>query len=528
MKSKRSKNFFDVNKYEIGLYSIIFVLLEILQIYCNQPILLFINHIVVLFCLTIISFKFNIPKLGFFILLIYEIFETSAWLTIGTNITFQIINAIDFQYITKSHPEYFIYGLVSFIFLIFFVRIPLPVSNLLVTNHFIYIITLSLFSMLFYFLISLYHSFYPFNDMFFNLNDMTATELSIYKAFSTKPEIISIPPKRRNLILFQIESFEKGPIGTYNRYYPESMPFISQLSKNATIFDNLDSQPYTTWTAAGTFTTLCSFPQIINDPKYIGNRRHSHLSQWSKMPCIPTFLKKAEYNMFYYAVGSVKLMGTKEFLISKGYKANDYFEHGFNHDVPLYNHVIEKVLPEIVKKFQPFVLHVVNEDTHPFYYTDQACKNQNNVVFKNRKKVPPILSSFNCIDQIAKNFTMKLKKLGLNDENTLFVIYGDHICYGDKTGLYDDRKLVNIFPFMKKSRNSKSGTYYDFAPTILSQLNISYKPKFPFGADLFSNKTGKFPNEEDFKFIYGMYAKQMHKSAKIKCKDKEGFCTGYM
>ena len=382
IKKRPSKHFTEINIHELVLYTIILVFLEIFQTFFNQPFLLTIVHILLLICLLLLFYQLTIPKIGCFLLILYEIFETSSWLTIQTNITFQVINAIDFQYITKSHPEFLLYGGAGFFFVILFLRTPLPSYKIHFPKSFTYIIINMILVLMFYFSISLFHSFYPFNNMIFNLNDLTLNEMNILKAFSTKPALLSVPSKKKNLILFQIESFEKGPIGFYNKHYPQSMPFISQLAQNATIFDNLDSQPYTTWTAAGTFSALCSFPQIINDPKYNENRKHAHLSQWSKMPCIPSYLKMAGYHMFAYFVGSIKLMGMKTFLINKGYKTFDYFEHDFNHDVPMYSMVIEKVLPDLVKNQQPFVLHMANEDTHPFFYTNHVCKKEIEKTFK--------------------------------------------------------------------------------------------------------------------------------------------------
>ena len=129
------------------------------------------------------------------------------------------------------------------------------------------------------------------------------------------------------------------------------------------------------------------------------------------------------------------------------------------------------------------------------------------------------------MDQITYNFTQQALKLGLNDDNTIFVIYGDHLCYGGRKGVFPERKLVNIFPFKPKNVNHKLGTYYDLVPTLLKQLNISYEPQLPFGADLFSDGIGNPPSEQDFRFIYNLRSKQTHQSNVIKCNSKEGFCT---
>ncbi|OHT10580.1 hypothetical protein TRFO_20076 [Tritrichomonas foetus] len=519
------RSIFQIPFYELLLYISLFLILEVVQIYYNQTFLLFLSHLILFSSVLIVSYSVGHPKITCFILILYECLETGSWVTVGTNITFQTITAIDLVYVYHSHPEFFLIALFVVILIFLFFHIPLPSQIINVTYSLNYILIIIIFSLLYIFSLSVYHSLYPFNEMVFSLNNLSPSESRVARMISDLPKLIFSPKKPKNVILFQFESFERGPIGEYNSRYPESMPFLSNLARNTTIFDNLESQPYTTWTAAGSFVTQCSFPQVINDPLYWDNRKHSHLTQWNKLPCMPTFFKLAGYNMYSYMVGSTKIMGLKQFMKDKGYSTFDVHEHGLKRDYPLIQKVQNSILPELVKEKQPFVLHMMNEDTHPMYYTDPICSNKN---FPTGKNIPPVISSFNCVDQMLENFTKKAIELGLNDDNILYVIYGDHISYGDKTGIYDNRKLVNIFPFKPKNQNSKPGTYYDFAPTILKQLNISYKPEFAFGDDLFSDRIGTFPNVSEFQFIYGMYAKQMHRSSEIKCKDKVGFCTGYM
>jgi phosphoglycerol transferase MdoB-like AlkP superfamily enzyme len=158
------------------------------------------------------------------------------------------------------------------------------------------------------------------------------------------------------------------------------------------------------------------------------------------------------------------------------------------------------------------------------YFTDPRCHAAN---LRPGKEYPAIIRAFNCLDQNVQRFIELCKALGL-EKNTEIVIHGDHIVWGDQTGIYDSRKLIVIFPFRPPHRITKPSTYYDIPPTILDILELKYSPPFPFGASLFSDVIGAFPKDADFQFMHNLYSKYTGQSGNITCARKTGFCTGYM
>jgi phosphoglycerol transferase MdoB-like AlkP superfamily enzyme len=345
----------------------------------------------------------------------------------------------------------------------------------------------------------------------------------ITRSFTDTPRILSMPSLKKNLIVIQVESFERSPIGYYNSRFPENMPFMSGLAANHTVADNIDSQPYTTWTASGVFLTHCGYPQIIRDPLYWENRRHSHITALNRIPCYPTFLKLAGYDMYSFCVGSNLLMGISQFFQDRGYVVQTGSEIGINHDWDLVEHCGE-ILRKLANSSKPFLLHMSTEDTHPMYFVDSRCNTANLLP---GKEDPVIIRSFNCLDQSVQWFVELCRSLGL-DQNTEIVIHSDHICWGAQKGIYDSRKLIVLFPFRPPRRITKPSTYYDIAPTILDIPGLQYSPPFPFGASLFSDAVGRFPKDVDFQFMHNLYSKYTRQSGNITCGQKAGFCTGYM
>jgi hypothetical protein len=65
---------------------------------------------------------------------------------------------------------------------------------------------------------------------------------------------------------------------------------------------------------------------------------------------------------------------------------------------------------------------------------------------------------------------------------------------------------------------------YDVGPTILKLLGIEYEPKMPFGADMFSNATGRPPKTEDFQTIYDMFTSEMNWRKNVSCFGGIGTC----
>lgn len=366
----------------------------------------------------------------------------------------------------------------------------------------------------------LYNSLYPFNsDVLVSLSNL-GSDLEPIAKFLTSPAHKTSSNKTRNLILFTVESLEYQSLGINNKHFPRMMPYLSNLSQQGYMVPDVQSQPYTTWTAASVFLQNCGFPHIISDIQW-KSMRTTPITQWPKMMCVPDMLRQMGYDLLSFAVADIKMMGIKDFLKVHHFSIKDTVEHGFDHDIDLFNYLGDKILPELAKKTdKPYFLYIFNEDTHPMFYVDQRCKD------KGEDSWPQIVKSFHCYDQIFEKLVKRIIELKLHETSEI-VILGDHLVVGNQNGVYDEpRKLAVLFPFKEKPSFKKVSTMYNVAPTLMELANVQYSPPFPFGASFFSSEEGKYPGNKEFTFLYDFFSKQMHISEKVKCGDKEGFCTG--
>lgn len=425
---------------------------------------------------------------------------------------------MDPQWIWTDHKEMFLVIPAFFVILIsiFLIESKFRFYMPVVLNLNIVLLIIILFTVIcFDFLKNLYHSFYPFSKLLSPVSD-ERTRIRTY--FRSKSELIKAPLKKakKNIIFFQIESFEKQTMGKFNKYYSKLMPFVSNYSERGTFISNMITQPYTTWTTGSIFATHCGMPHVVTDMTWRVLQRTSQTSDWPNVTCFPDYLRIAGYNIFAIEPGDMSMMRMKDFFKKHQFEIYDNSVHHKGHDWDTISYIGSDMFP-ILEKSQPFYLFATNKDTHPFFHVDRRCKN--------RIYASKMLRSFDCFDQIFERFVKTYENSSFF-KNTLFIVIGDHLMIGDFSGVYDPpRKLAMFMPYEEKRTIEKQTTLYDVAPTILDLLGIKYWPAFPFGTNLYNNKIGKFPSTEDFSTIYDILHKTISaKSTRIKCFGNEGFC----
>jgi phosphoglycerol transferase len=302
------------------------------------------------------------------------------------------------------------------------------------------------------------------------------------------------------------------------------MPWLSEIAERYTHFTNFVSQPYTTWSAAGMVATQCGIPLVVPDVVWEvrGNERYMGFDH---VPCIPTFLAELGYKLFAYCTGDCTIMHMKEFMADKGFRVQDSVEHHQGDDDSLFTWLESSVLPKLTAKKQwPFVLLILNADTHPPFSVGATCHD-----YLLDHNYPKIYRSFTCLDQHLKRFVKRFTELGL-DKNSELVIYGDHLTMGDMSPfIHRDRNLSLFIPFRlqdEKWRRAQFGrtmSYYDIAPTIMDLLEIDYSPRFPFGESLLGAKEGGTPTLSDLTFIYHQI---FRKRGEGSCRGRPGMCRG--
>ena len=502
----------------IHIPHILFIIfIEVCQINFNQTSGSAIIDSLFLISLLIILQVFPFYPLLAFMIFAYEIIETYSWIYTGKGISFQTLAALDFTYCLKTMPEIamkcflatvLIFGFSSSQFIV--LRLNNRTSLILLMSGVVSAAFLSFVS-------EKYDFLFPFRIK----GLFSATNAGkILASFNTKYTATLEANKKKNLIMLEIESFETKLLGRFNPNYKDSMPFLSNLTKYVLHYPYIKSQPYTTWSAAGMFAVHCGFPLIVNDVDW-GVRGSENFESWTKLPCISDYLHILGYKQKAFCSGSCDIMNMKGFLIDHHFETQDSKEHFIMHDLQLFDHILKKVLPDLVNdKTQPFSLLILNTDTHPDFYVDSKCSN----VLVNS---PTVFRSFTCFDEGLKTFINGLEKLGINKDNTEFIIYGDHLTMGDMEPYYgSDRTLSVLFPFYPKSSlENKTITYYDLAPTILQMLGVHYFPNFPFGLSIYSPETSSPPTLDDFKFLYNYLTGDVQYK-NIHCRFAKGFCTG--
>lgn len=559
-------NRFNNSEYPItfNILHIAFIsILEHIQNYSGQKYLISLVDISFFTVLLTIFHNFSFYPIVSFSAFVYEIIETLSWLYISSGINFQVLSALEFIYALNAMPEnvmrIFFWSIVIF----GFTNVDIFRLNFRFTSYEFYLFVMLLMILFFPFSFNKYTNLYPFR-----INGLMSKKVfdKIIISFTSKKQTNFESSVHKNLIMIEIESFETKCLGRFNKNYPKSMPFLSNLSDNILHFSKIQSQPYTTWSAAGMFVVHCGFPLIVNNVDW-SVRENENFESWKKLSCISDFLYSLGYNQKAFCTGSCDIMSMKNFIIDHHYQTFDMAEHGIDRDSVLFNHIENDILPDLVKaskeEKKPFSLFILTADTHPEFWvddkfcpdlTDENFKSNNNAQLfddddenrfnndffddRSREPMPKLFRCFTCFDRIFKKFYHKIGQMGLNASNTVLVVYGDHLTMGERSYYYGtDRTLSLIFPLItknylekqyrttKKALEKKKITYYDVAPTILDLLNIKYSPPFPFGNSAFSVEQNDPPTVDDFKFIYNYLTGDI-KYENVRCLASQGFCTG--
>jgi phosphoglycerol transferase MdoB-like AlkP superfamily enzyme len=217
-------------------------------------------------------------------------------------------------------------------------------------------------------------------------------------------------------------------------------------------------------------------------------------------------------------------MRMKDFMIERGYKTQDSSEHMRLNDDALFELLEQEVLPGLAADSSPFVLLILNSDTHPDFLIGEKCDD-----FLIKESYPRVYRSFTCFDQHLESFVRTMERLGL-DKTTEVIIYGDHLTMGSDVHwmLSAERNLTVFMPLRAQDEkwakwHGKPLSYYDFAPTVMELLEIDYSPPFPFGTDMLGDEVGRVASLDDLKLIYGIATGDIDYST-ARCLGSAGFC----
>jgi hypothetical protein len=465
----------------------------------------------------VLTFSF-VRRTVFFLLLVLETVESVAWYFSGAGFNLQVLMAIDFTWVISRYQGYFYFIAAVLVVLLLVACVPrFPVShNISLKDFGFYVVG---FMTCTYRVVKLIQgNFDPFAD---NRKFGSWAESLYYGPlvdFWTANMSAKRRPDAKNIITIAVESLEQGTLGHFYHNYPNTMPYLSSMVTNNTFFSQFVSSPYTQWSAASLFTSQCNLPLVMTQSQAYLSAKFHLLRQHR---CLGHFLSMAGYKLMSYYSGP-SIAGMKQMLRLHGYDAKDSREHRKFWDWDLFDNITRSVLPSLEKQ-QPFMLHILTGDTHPFpsYSVDPRC-------LKRTKGYPMLLESFDCVDQTIERFLQKFKNSPLAN-NTEVLIYGDHlIMKGARRGihLYEPRYIFGGMPLRPPLLITKRISMYDIAPTIMELAGVEYEPKFPFGASVFSSKVGTVPTQSHLQFIYSNFVKIMNWNPNAVC--DELFCRDQM
>lgn len=483
----------------IILYSVI-LLLEIFKLFHGEKIDKFIID-ALLFINMLLCSQFLIG-VSAFLILVYQGFDVVCYNYYSEGINHQFIMNLDIRFAFLHLSSLFSICVLVILSLIFAF---LPIKGIKIKKMSI----LSLFSMsmflilLFPFGVKVYTCYNPLKsiDEFIGLSYEQKKYIfeRLDKFYETEMTASFINNSaKRNIIMMEVESMEKGTLGIFNSKYKEQMPFMSQLYMNSTSIEYVPKSPFSDWSVASLFATQCNLPLMVSNPNAQG---YFHL--YKKHRCIGDYLRILGYNLLSVETGFFVGNFAKH-LKMHHWKVYDKITY---RDTETFQYIIKHVFPKLS---EPFALHISNTDTHhyPNFKVDKRCKIR-------VPKYPIALQCFDCFDQIFEKFYKEFQKSKFA-RNTELIIYSDHPLLSSVKNMgIDNRSLTIIIPTRPKKIIAKKASIYDITPTFLDLIGVKIEPPFIFGESLLSDKIGIGINTTFVKYLYEYYDKEFQFDGKL-------------
>lgn len=337
--------------------------------------------------------------------------------------------------------------------------------------------------------------------------DIGSSGLTRIKTYFEKPLRASLRPgaKRKNLVLLLGESLEQQVLGEFNPRYPGMMPYLSELSRNSLFAPNWTMVPNTDWSIAGIFASQCGLPLMVPQfPYYQSNDRASVMfHNQSSFKCVGDYLQRLGYKGAYVYSGLGYFSGIQRLFVQHGLaKGFDKASAGIGLDWKLMDRV-RMLLPSLVSDGTPFYLLIGYCDTHPPFKEEQCKYRRGNWTDHKGLRV------FDCLDQRIEETVKLLESYGINRENTVLVVQGDHTLRDGaqkwSVGGRFDRKMFMLFPWERKRRVDKGVFHFDMPHTILDLLGVDYDPPFPYGKSILEPGESELPAKEEYDYLLSFF-----------------------
>ena len=318
-------------------------------------------------------------------------------------------------------------------------------------------------------------------------SEEVAPPLSAYYRW---PRVESVQRLKKNFVLIYAESLEATYLDP--TIFPELMPRLSALKKEATFFSNIRQAPSTGWTIAGMVSTLCGVPLVT--PSH-GNSMSGVDAFLPTLKCLPDLLKDEGYALEFVGGADLNFAGKGAFLKTHGFD-NTFGRHEIEaqrkgheessawgvYDDEMFAFAKER-LKTLSDTKENFGLALLTLDTHhPRGHRSPKCK------VKYKEGSNEMLDALRCADVLISDFIEDLRNDPTFDD-TVIVLASDHFAMRNLASPLleqaERKNLLMVFSSDQKGSIASEGSTLDLSSTLLPVLG--FKGEVGLGRDL--NKT---------------------------------------
>lgn len=289
---------------------------------------------------------------------------------------------------------------------------------------------------------------------------------------------------KKNIIIIYAESLERTYFDT--DIFPNLMPNLSKLiqDEDGIEFTNIVQTSGANFTIAGTVSTQCGIPLYTTSG---GNSMGGVDKFYPKAICIGDVLKKENYHLSMLQGSSIEFSGLDKFYKTHGFESvagrdellkkvkNKRYVNGWGlYDDTLLD-IAYREFENLSSNKDKFALFLHTLDTHhPSGHLSNSCSKNLYMDGKNE-----ILNTVKCADILISDFIKKVKSSKYADD-TIIAVTSDHLAMRNTAlkELEKSHSRRNLFVVFEPDSSEhisidKTGTPFDFAPTVLSFLNIN-------------------------------------------------------
>ena len=301
----------------------------------------------------------------------------------------------------------------------------------------------------------------------------------------------------KNIVWIYLEGLET----TYfdHSRFGELLPRLTELSQQATRFEQVRHGYLTWWTMGGLVGSQCGVPLIP-----FGDSNNNELTGFDQFlpgaTCVADLLKSAGYRTGFIGGAALEFAGKGDFLASHSYQqlwGRKQLRKALGRDVPVnvWGYYDDATLGFARQQFRemyaettPFLLSILTVDTHPpAGFPSPRCAREGLL-----KGDDGVLDAVRCTDFLVAEFIEFVRRHDV-DNNTLVVVSTDH--YSQKNTVHDrlvsaDRRLLfwTFPPDQEQGREvTTRGSTYDMGPTVLAMAGAPVRG-LGFGRNLLQSQ----------------------------------------